>query len=125
VIKFVLPVVLTTSLLLLMASLFWFSVRRPARWAALVDRENNFWRQRGLISASLSERFKSWEKGWPMKLITAAAVIASAMAVYVTVMVLCKAIALEHRRIPMPFNPAIHIKAVSKSAATNQPSVKK
>ncbi|HEX4341995.1 MAG TPA: hypothetical protein VH255_01305 [Verrucomicrobiae bacterium] len=112
------------SLLVLMAWLFWFSVNRPARWGAIVDRENNFWRDRGIISAALAERFKAWEKGWPMKSITAAAVVASAIAVCMTTMVLCKAIALENRRIPMPYNPALHIKPISKSTATNKPPVK-
>ncbi len=46
----------------------WFMLKRPEKWAMWVDRENNFWAFKGLVSAALAERCKRWEKGLPLKL---------------------------------------------------------
>ena|ERR1700722_4589617 len=40
-----------------------FTIVRPAAWASVVDRENDFWVRRGWLSAAFAEKIKSLEKG--------------------------------------------------------------
>ena len=47
----------------------WFIVARPARWSQLVDKENDFWVGKGLVSASASAWFRRFEKGPGQKLL--------------------------------------------------------
>jgi hypothetical protein len=47
----------------------WFMIAKPERWSRFVDRENDFWVKRGIVSASLSERFKKFEKGLGQKIL--------------------------------------------------------
>jgi hypothetical protein len=49
-----------------------FVVVRPAGWASIVDRENNFWVRRGWISSQLAEKFKALEKGFTMRVVLGA-----------------------------------------------------
>ena len=44
----------------------WFMIRRPERWAALVDKENAFWVRTGVISEAFAGKCTRLEKG-PMK----------------------------------------------------------
>ena len=50
----------------------WFMLKRPEKWSALVDLENDFWVRKGLVSAAFAERCKRREKGLPQKLIVGA-----------------------------------------------------
>ncbi|HEX3797595.1 MAG TPA: hypothetical protein VH413_02745 [Verrucomicrobiae bacterium] len=118
------PVVSLAFLTLVAGWAWWSATRRPRQWGLLVDRENDFWQKRGVLSPALVEKIKSWEKGRPLKWIAGAATCLGTFGVIWTTFMLCKAMALEHRRIPMPMNPALHIKAVSKSGATNKPAGK-
>ncbi len=34
----------------------WFMIRRPAQWAALVEKENHFWVRLGIISPARAEK---------------------------------------------------------------------
>jgi hypothetical protein len=47
----------------------WFIITRPEKWAVWVDRENDFWVRKGIISAPFAERMKRREKGLPQKLL--------------------------------------------------------
>jgi hypothetical protein len=47
----------------------WFIIRRPEKWAVWVDRENDFWVHRGIVSVSFAERMKRIEKGLPQKIL--------------------------------------------------------
>jgi hypothetical protein len=47
----------------------WFIVTRPARWSQLVDKENDFWVGKGLVSAPASAWFRRFEKGPGQKLL--------------------------------------------------------
>ena len=50
-------------LALLLWLLLWFMIRHPQRWSALVEKENDFWVSKGLVSASRADSFKRFEKG--------------------------------------------------------------
>lgn len=68
--------VMTTRLIILVTLtvgcwfLLWFMLRRAERWSAIVDKENVFWVSRGLVSASLAERIKRFEKGRGQQILT-------------------------------------------------------
>ncbi len=51
----------------------WLMVARPATWGRFVDKENDFWVNKGLISASASAWFRRFEKGAGQKLLVALA----------------------------------------------------
>jgi uncharacterized oligopeptide transporter (OPT) family protein len=110
---FVLPVMMFAGLTLVAAWAWWCMARRPERWALWVDRENDFWRERGLISRSLAEKMKRWEKGWPLKWMAVVATCLGAIGVVFTTVILVKALMIEHQRIRMPYNPALHQKPFS------------
>ena len=66
---------LTALLLVLTAFLYlwlWFVTRRPGKWAAWVDRENDYWVRKGLISDTFAEAMKRIEKGRPLKVVLGA-----------------------------------------------------
>ena len=46
----------------------WFMLKRPEKWALWVDKENDFWVRKGLVSAAFAEQCKRREKGLPQKL---------------------------------------------------------
>jgi hypothetical protein len=53
-------------------------VKRPGKWGAVVDQENAFWVNRGILSVSFAEKFKRIEKGPAQRyLVCAAAIISS------------------------------------------------
>jgi hypothetical protein len=61
----------------------WFMVRRPERWNSIVEKENAFWVSRGVVSASLAERIKSFERGRGQKiLVGTGAVLGTAALVF-------------------------------------------
>lgn len=69
----------------------WFMVRRPERWISIVERENAFWVSRGIVSASVAERLKNFERGRGQKiLVGAGAVLGTAALVIVLVWRLMK-----------------------------------
>jgi hypothetical protein len=53
----------------------WFIMAQPQKWAAIVDRENDFWVKRGLQSAQTAEKFKRWEKGRVLKVLLSVAAV--------------------------------------------------
>jgi hypothetical protein len=61
--------------------LLWFMVTRPARWSQFVDRENDFWVGKGLVSAQSAERFRRFEKGPGQKILVALSSLLSAAAI--------------------------------------------
>jgi hypothetical protein len=56
------------------ASVLWlgFMLCQPARWAAFVDWEYDFWVRRGLLSPSRAEKCKRLEKGLWLKCLVGA-----------------------------------------------------
>jgi len=63
------------------ASLLWlcFMLWQPARWAAFVDWEYDFWVRRGLLSPSRAEKFKRLEKGLVLKCLVGATAVVGAL----------------------------------------------
>lgn len=49
--------------------LLWYLIARPVEWSRLVDKENDFWVNRGIVSASFSDRFRRFEKGIGLKVL--------------------------------------------------------
>ena len=47
----------------------WFMIARPEQWGRLVDRENDFWVSKGIVSPSLSGWFRQFEKGLGLKIL--------------------------------------------------------
>jgi hypothetical protein len=72
-----------------------------------VDRENDFWRDKRLISPGLAERLKRWEKSRALKRLAAATTCAGALGVVLTLSVAFKAASLENRHPAAPYNPAL------------------
>ncbi len=107
---FLLPVGLLLALTAVACWAWWCMARRPEKWARWVDRENNFWRDRGLISKSLADKMKRWEKGAALKLIAAGTACLGAIGVVLTTLVLIKAISVQHQKIRLPYNPALHVR---------------
>jgi hypothetical protein len=89
---------------------WWCMARRPEKWARWVDRENDFWRDRGLVSKSLADKMKRWEKGAALKLIAAGTTCLGGIGVMLTTLVLIKAISVQHQKIRLPYNPALHVR---------------
>jgi hypothetical protein len=48
-----------------------FIISQPGRWSDLVDKENDFWVGKGMVSAALAEKFRRFEKGPGQKILTA------------------------------------------------------
>jgi len=115
---FLLPVAALALMTAVAGFAWWFMARRPAQWAAWVDRENDFWRAKGLVSASLVERMKRWEKGRVIKFLAALTTLVAAIGLGLTTMVLVKVVSLEHQRLRMPHIPVWPVKP------TNQPPAK-
>jgi hypothetical protein len=109
--NFLVPVLFLAGLTLFGAAAWWLMTRRPMRWARWVDRENDFWRDRGWISPALAERMQRWEKGTAIKLLAAGTAIIGAIGLVITLVVLMKAISIQHHKLRMPFNPALQRKA--------------
>lgn len=47
----------------------WFTIAKPEQWSRFVDRENDFWVKRGMLPASLVDRFRRFEKGPGQKIL--------------------------------------------------------
>lgn len=86
---------------------WWLMVRQPQQWASWVDRENDFWRGKGLITTALAEKLKRWEKGRAIKLLAAVTTFIGAIGLSLTLAVLVKAVSLQHQKLRMPYNPAL------------------
>ena len=109
--NFVLPVMALAALTFFGALAWWLMARRPEQWARWVDQENDFWRERGWVSARLAERMKQWEKGRTLKLLAAATAIIAAIGLALTLAVLLKVVAIQHQKIRMPYNPFLQQKS--------------
>ncbi|HWF18361.1 MAG TPA: hypothetical protein VG754_03805 [Verrucomicrobiae bacterium] len=89
----------------------WFLMaRRPQQWAAWVERENDFWRDKGLISARLTEKLKRWEKGKSLKILAGVTGFIGIVGLCLTLSVWVKVIFLRHQKLRGPYNPALHLK---------------
>jgi hypothetical protein len=66
----------TVSLMALVIVLF-----RPAVWNAWIDRENNYWVNRGRFSTSFADKIKKLEKGLFMKILLACNVALSILVI--------------------------------------------
>ncbi len=62
-----------------------FIVFCPKRWAALVDKENDYWVGKGLISPSRAEQVKRLEKGMLVKVMAVFLVVLAAFLLIVSV----------------------------------------
>jgi hypothetical protein len=51
--------------------LLWYIVTHPARWAELVDKENDFWVGKGMVPRATAEWFRRFEKGPAQKILVA------------------------------------------------------
>jgi hypothetical protein len=47
----------------------WFVLKRPDKWGAWLDKENDFYVRMKILSVPNAERSKKWEKGLPGKLL--------------------------------------------------------
>jgi hypothetical protein len=108
VMNFLLPVLAAAAVTTIAGILWWLMACRPSQWAAYVDHENNFWREKGLISATLAERLKRWEKGAVLKWLAALTTIVATIGLAITLTVLIRVELLEHHRLRMPYNPVLH-----------------
>jgi hypothetical protein len=76
-------VVLVAALTLFGYAWLWFMIKRPQKWAAWVDKENDFWVRRGFVSASYAERQKRRENSMAMKLMVGAPTLCGTVALIV------------------------------------------
>jgi hypothetical protein len=84
--------------------------RRPARWAAWVDRENDYWQTKGMISPAGAERMKRWEKSWVLKWLAAATVIFGLVGLVITTTMLIRVLLAEHAKLRQPFDPKWYLR---------------
>lgn len=96
---------------------WWLMARRPQQWALWVERENNFWRDKGLLSPALTEKLKRWETGKFFKTLAAATTLIGLIGMTLTVTVLIKGFALQHQKLRMPSNPVLWKKPVKPAPA--------
>jgi len=75
---------------------FWFICRRPDRWASWVDRENDFWVRKGIISASFSQEFRRLEKGIVLKLLVGGGALIGTLEVFILGFLLLRIAVLKH-----------------------------
>jgi hypothetical protein len=61
----------------------WFMIARPKQWSSFVDKENDFWLKRGIVSASFSERSRRFEKGLGQKILVGSTAILSTVGLLV------------------------------------------
>jgi hypothetical protein len=106
--NFLLPVLAAAAVTAIAGIVWWLMARRPIQWAAYVDRENDFWREKGFISATFAKRLKRWEKGAVLKWLAALTTVAAAVGLAITLTVLIRVELLEHHRLRMPYNPVLH-----------------
>jgi hypothetical protein len=52
-------------------ALLWFTIARPDQWSRMVDKENDFWVGKGIVSSSASAWFRRFEKGRGQKVLIA------------------------------------------------------
>lgn len=79
--------VIFICLILTVLSCLWlcFITFYPKRWAALVDKENDFWVAKGVISTSRAEQIKKLEKGMLIKIMAAFLVVLTTFLLMVSV----------------------------------------
>jgi hypothetical protein len=94
-------------LTLLAAAGWWLMTWRPRQWALWVERENDFWRSKGLISASGVEKLKRWEKGRALKWLAGLTALMGVVGISLTLSVLARQASLEHQKPRMPYDPAL------------------
>ena len=61
----------------------WFMIAKPQQWSRLVDKENDFFLRLGLVSASLSERSRRFEKGLGPKILVGLTAVIGTVALLV------------------------------------------
>jgi len=105
---FVIPVAAFAVLTLSAAWAWWFMAKRVEKWGEIVARENDFWREKGLISVNTAKKLKQWETGRGMKILAGITTVLGVIGMALTLTVLVKAIRLEHQKLRMPYYPALH-----------------
>lgn len=87
----------------------WFLMaRRPRQWAEWVERENDFWRGKGFISAEFADHLKRWEKGRTLRFLAAITTCIGLIGFALSLTVWIKMVNLQHQKPRMPYNPALH-----------------
>lgn len=92
-----------------------FIILCPKRWAALVDKENNFWVGKGFISAARAEQIKMLEKGMTVKVMVG-------LLVALTTFLLFTSIRTQERIHPKrkgPILPTLRLQAQQPNGGTN------
>ena len=112
--NFVVPVLAMAALTALSAGAWWLMSQRPERWASWVNRENDFWRENGLLSPAGAERWKQFAQGRALKSLIALTALAAALGLIVTTTTLVKVLAIEHQKLRQPYNPALVVKPMKK-----------
>ena len=51
----------------------WLMVKKPERWAVMVEKENAFWSARGVVSIARSEKIQRLERGRFQKIVVGTA----------------------------------------------------
>jgi hypothetical protein len=82
--------ILSGGLMILCWIWLWFMVTKPEQWSRLVDRENDFWLKRGLISTSLSEWTRRLEKGLLLRFLVGIGAILSTVELLVAFVLILK-----------------------------------
>jgi hypothetical protein len=105
----------TSILVLVVLTLFcclwlWVMIRHPEWWARLVDRENDFWRGRGIISASFAERMKRLEKGRLAKILIGGTAILGMVGLAVLIVLTVRVQMQQDRKMRFPLNPPVQQK---------------
>lgn len=86
----------------------WFIMaHRPQQWSAWVERENDFWRDKGVISFAWAERLKRWEKGRMLKFLAGVTTCIGVIGLLFMLAVWMKVVSLHHQKLRMPYNPAL------------------
>jgi hypothetical protein len=94
-------------LTVLAAAGWWLMTWRPRQWALWVERENDFWRSKGLISANGVEKLKRLEKGRELKWLAGLTAAVGVVGLSLTLSVLGRQASLEHQKPRMPYDPVL------------------
>lgn len=79
---------MTASLILLLIFslgswiFLWYMMVRPQQWNTFVDKENDFWISKGMLSPTIGSNIKQFEKGLGMKVLVAIAALIGSVLCY-------------------------------------------
>jgi hypothetical protein len=109
---FIIPVVAFAAVTLAAGCAWWFMTKRAEKWCQFVTQENDFWREKGLISSLTAERLKRWEKGGGMKVLAVVVMFFGLIGLTLTLTALIKAERVEHQKLRMPYDPVLQKRLV-------------